>query len=153
MRIAFDLDDTLIPMGDRFATEPPAGAWPLRVLANEALRKGASSLLRELRAEGHTVWVYTSSARSVATVHMLFAANGVRLGGVVNLDRHEAMMRSLGVRRLKHAKAFGIDQQVDDSVAVVDEAMRYGARAVIITPDEVAWDARVREAVRALAAR
>ena len=148
VRIAFDLDDTLIPTGGRFATEPPSGVWPLRSFATESLRVGASTLLRELRGEGHAVWVYTSSARSVAAVHVLFAAYGVRLGGVVNLDRHEAMVRRLGVRRLKHARAFGIELLVDDSVAVVEEATRFGGAALLVAPEDAAWDERVREAVR-----
>jgi hypothetical protein len=98
MRIAFDLDDTLIPTRFRFATEAPNGPWLWRPFASEPLRLGTSSLLRQLRAEQHTLWVYTSSARSVVSVHLLFRAYGIVLDGVINLDRR---LRSRRARRTR----------------------------------------------------
>ena len=50
MRIAFDLDDTLIPCGHRFATEPPTRR--ARWLGCEPLRTGTVELIRHLRARG-----------------------------------------------------------------------------------------------------
>lgn len=144
MRIAFDLDDTLLPTGARFATEAPDGPWIFRPFAPERMRVGAGALLRELRAQGHRLWVYTSSARTPATIHLLFLASGVRLEGVVNLDRHEAMVQRLGHRRLKCPRAFGIDVLVDDSVAVAREAERHGDRVLRVAPDDPAWAEPIR---------
>ena len=45
-------------------------------------------LLRELRSEGHEVWVYTTSLREPVRLRLWFAALGVRLEGIVNGTRH-----------------------------------------------------------------
>src|SRR5271166_5684580 len=87
MRIAFDLDGTLIPLpGSAMATEPrrflPSLIW------REPVRKGAPMLLRELRREGHEVWIYTTSLRDPVRLRHWYAALGVRLDGIVNATRH-----------------------------------------------------------------
>jgi hypothetical protein len=52
MRIAFDLDGTLVPTSGGFATEPPR-SLVLGWLVSEQLRSGATALLRDLAAAGH----------------------------------------------------------------------------------------------------
>ena len=120
MRLAFDLDDTLIPCGATFPVEAPR--WPLPGV--ERLRVGAPALLRALRAEGHAIWVYTSSHRSVLAVRWTFLAYGVWLGGVINEDRHQ---RALGphhpLRAYKVPAVFGIDLLFDDLKARPDPAV------------------------------
>ena len=64
MRVAFDLDDTLIPCGLDFPTEAPALPWLAWLLRPEPLRVGTTAALAALRADGHELWVYTSSFRS-----------------------------------------------------------------------------------------
>ena len=54
MRIAFDIDDTLIPSSrDMFAVEEPSGLFR-RWLARERFRVGAGRLLRALRFKSLT---------------------------------------------------------------------------------------------------
>jgi len=63
MRIAFDIDGTLTPLGQgqfRSSSLP----LPMRLVFRKPLREGAVALMRELQAEGHDVWIYTSSLRS-----------------------------------------------------------------------------------------
>jgi len=36
----------------------------MRLVFRKPLREGAVALMRELQAEGHDVWIYTSSLRS-----------------------------------------------------------------------------------------
>ncbi len=83
MRIAFDLDNTLIRCGASFATEAPT-VWPFRWLVHDELRAGTTALLRALRRRDADVWVYTTSHRSVLAVKLLLLAYGISLGGVVN---------------------------------------------------------------------
>jgi hypothetical protein len=71
VRIAFDLDDTLLPCGRAFPTEAPPRPW---VPFGEPLRRGTHVLLVSLRAVGHELWVYTSSHRHPWRVRELFAA-------------------------------------------------------------------------------
>src|ERR1043165_4063353 len=111
MRIAFDLDDTLIPVGRRFATEAPS-RWPWSWFAAERLRLGAADLLRELSADGHELWIYTTSLRPAWMIHALFRAYGVRLAGVVNQAAHVAWCRTQDPGRhfpSKFPPAFGIE--------------------------------------------
>jgi hypothetical protein len=63
MRIAFDLDDTLIPSHPlAFAVERPRGFLG-RLFATEHLRHGAIDLLHALRRRDCDVWVSTTSLR------------------------------------------------------------------------------------------
>lgn len=148
MRIAFDLDGTLVPM---FAGQFPAHcagwtwAWPLR----EPLRSNAPALMRGLRADGHDLWIYTSSLRSPARIRGLFLAHGVRLDGVVNALRHAGATDG---RASKYPPAFGIDLLIDDAEGVALEGTRHGFRVPQVLPGDDAWDRRVRDAVRALQA-
>jgi hypothetical protein len=149
MRIAFDLDDTLIPCGSAFAVEPP----PLlaRLLGAEPLRLGAAGLLRGLRRQGCQLWVYTTSLRSPLAVWTQFLAYGVRLAGIVNSQRH---VRRLGRGRpdhrdvSKYPPAFGIDLLIDDSPGVELEGRRFPFSVLRVRPDDPDWADAVRAAVR-----
>src|SRR5262245_38810912 len=129
MRIAFDLDDTLIPCGHSFPVERPT--LLARLFGAEPLRLGAVELLKELRQRGDEVWVYTTSLRSPWTVRCQFFAYGVRLGGVVNSDRHvHQLSRGWPNHRdvSKYPPAFGIHLLVDDLEGVALEGRRFGFR-------------------------
>src|SRR5579871_6795075 len=97
MRIAFDLDNTLIPCGEAtFPVEPTPLVGPLLRLwgCGCGLRQGARELLRELRRRRHDIWIYTTSGRSPLQMRLLFLLQGIPLGGVVNCHRHEGLIRS-----------------------------------------------------------
>lgn len=150
MRVAFDLDDTLIPVGRRFRTEPPSSAL-LAWAAPERLRCGAGRLLRELRAEGHEIWVYTTSLRPAWMIRLLFGAYGVALGGVVNQAIHlawEGRQSAAAPMPSKYPPAFGIDVLVDDSTGVALEGEKHGFRVITIAPFEDHWVDIVRDALR-----
>lgn len=144
MRIAFDLDDTLIPSVHVFPTENPSRKLLGRPLANAPLRLGTTHLLRILMSQGHELWIYTTSDRSSFRVRQLFNIPGIRIGGVVNGDLHS---RSVRQDCSKYPPAFGIDLLVDDSPCVMIEAKRLRFRAVLIRPDDEKWVEVVLEAV------
>lgn len=147
MRIAFDLDDTLIPCQFSFPLEPVP--FLVRFLALEPLRHGTVALCKHLRHSGCRLWVYTTSLRNPTTVWLQFLLHGIVLEGVVNHDRH--------VRRLSRGRpsagdcskfppAFQIDLLVDDSTGVRDEGIRFGFRVLVVRPEDEDWTAAVRRA-------
>lgn len=153
MRIAFDLDDTLIGCCHDFPAET-RGVWA-RVLARERLRAGTVDLIRELRRRGHEVWIYTSSFRSPLGIRLLFWTHGVVLGGIVTQTRHDReVVRALGAAApgcAKHPPSFGIEVQVDDSEGIALEGQAHGFVVVSVRPDEPDWTAEVLGAIERLA--
>jgi hypothetical protein len=141
MRIAFDLDDTLIPSyPELFAVEPSRG-WLGRLFAPEWLRTGTTRLLHALVRHGCEPWVYTTSLRSPWHIRRLFRCYGVRLGGAINQDIHfEWLRRQPGHRRCsKYPPAFGIDLLVDDSEGVRMEGEQFRFPVHVVRPDDPAW--------------
>ena len=64
MRIAFDLDNTLIRCGHDFPLEKPQRHIWAKLLSNEQLRDETKELTDYCRQRGWEVWVYTTSYRS-----------------------------------------------------------------------------------------
>ena len=155
MRIAFDIDQTLIPWDGEFPVERSV---PLPLFApffREPLREGTLGLLRQLQAQGCELWVYTTSARSSAYLRLWFLLWGIRIRGVVNCHRHRGEARAFPYRFpdcSKYPPAFGIDLLVDDSLGVVEEGRRLGFPVLHVDPADLNWTARVLEAVQRLRA-
>lgn len=147
MRIAFDIDGTLTPLGKG---QFPSSMLPLplRLFFREPLREGAVALMRELQADGHDLWIYTSSLRSKRYLYLWLLCAGVRLGGVVNGTAHADALRGRPSRPSKFPPAFGIDLLVDDSAGVEAEGDRHGFRVVTIDPGDPHWTTKVRAACR-----
>jgi hypothetical protein len=145
MRIAFDLDGMLIPTpGSPMAVES-LGLLP-RLVSSEKIRAGAPGLLAALRRGGHEIWLYTTSYRSPARLRVWFAAFGVRLDGIINQTRHDAVVsRALSS---KYPPAFGIDLLVDDAEGVALEGRRHGFAVLHVPEHDAAWCSRVALAVR-----
>jgi phosphoserine phosphatase len=74
VRIAFDLDDTLIPSAHFFPVEAPVRPWLAHLVDGELLRRGTGRVLRHLTERGCTLWVYTTSFRSPFYLKVLFFA-------------------------------------------------------------------------------
>lgn len=148
MRVSFDLDDTLI-CGPGTPREP-ALSLPLRWLFREPIRAGAPGLMRELREQGCTLWIYTTSLRRPWHIRLWFLAMGIRLEGVVNQDVHRAMIRrsaqwtGAGSPPSKYPPAFDIVLHVDDSEGVAWEGTRHDFAVLVVSPDDLAWTDHVR---------
>ena len=147
MRLAFDLDNTLIRCGHDFPLETPRRRLWARLLGNEGLRLGIGELVRQCRQRGWKVWVYTTSYRSAWRIRQLFWLHGLRLDGVVNQPRHD---REVTVRCTKHPPSFGIDLLLDDSEGVRLEGERYGFQVLVVRPDDAQWAEKVRATVKSL---
>jgi hypothetical protein len=148
MRIAFDLDNTLIRCGHDFPLEKPLRRLWARLLGGEQLREGIKALTDYCRQQGWEVWVYTTSYRSAWRIHRLFWLHGIRLDGVVNQQRHN---REVQARCTKHPPSFGIDLLIDDSAGVRIEGERHGFRVLVVAPEDAEWTQKVRAALGACA--
>jgi hypothetical protein len=142
MRIAFDLDDTLIPGRIPFEREPAPRGLLRRHLSVEPLRLGTVWLFQRLRQLGHETWIYTTSFRRPLAIKLSFWAYGAPVRGVVNQDIHLKAMAELGGECLscsKYPPAFGFDVLVDDSEGVLMEARKFGFKAILVRPDDPYW--------------
>lgn len=144
MRLAFDLDNTLIRCGHDFPLEQPQRRRWAMLLNHEPLRHGIQALVADCRRRGWEVWVYTTSYRSAWRIQRLFWLHGIRLDGVVNQQRHD---REVSARCTKHPPSFGIDVLVDDSEGVRIEGERHGFRVLVVAPEDEQWAAKVRAAL------
>ena len=150
MRIAFDIDGTLTPLGKgqfRCVYLP----FPMRLFFREPLREGARELMCELHADGHELWIYTSSLRSKAYLYLWFYFLGVRLDGAVNGDVHSQALQSRPVKPSKFPPAFGIDLLIDDSAGVGIEGSRHGFRVLVVDPNDADWIQKVKTAAQSAA--
>jgi hypothetical protein len=145
MRIAFDLDDTLIPgCPDLFPVERPLHFLG-RLFAQEPLRQGTAELMRSLVRHGCEVWVYTTSLRRPRYIRSLFRCYGIRLGGAINANLHWTWLQRQpsSLRCSKYPPAFGIDLLVDDSEGVWMEGQQFRFRVVHVLPSDADWQAKV----------
>lgn len=150
MRISFDLDDTLICYDPGVPCESNRVPFFLRPWFEEPLRRGAVALMKELKRQGHSLWIYTTSYRSPKQVKRWFKFYGVEIAAVINQDSHE---RLVGRHRFnkyvsKYPPAFDIDLHVDDLEGVRLEGEEHGFKVVIVSMTDEAWAQRVLEAVQ-----
>jgi len=142
MRIAFDLDGTLIPCEHPFPTEPVPRGIVRRWFCSEPIRAGTVELLRSLDSLGHEVWIYTTSFRKSLPTRLLFWGYGARVRRVVNGDAHARQIRRLGPSYAflsKYPPAFGIDLLVDDCEGVYQASREYGFEMVLLRQDDADW--------------
>lgn len=145
MRLAFDLDNTLIHCGYEFPLEVPRRKMWARLLSNEGLRQGVTELVADCQRQGWEVWVYTSSHRSAWHIRRLFWLHGIRLNGVVNQQRHG---REAKARCSKHPPSFGIDLLIDDAVGVGMEGEQHGFRVLVVRPEDEKWVEKAKMAMQ-----
>ncbi|MBN2979655.1 hypothetical protein [Pseudomonas lactucae] len=149
IRISFDIDDTLACQLHHSATEHSRLPACLHRWLGEPLRHGARSLTRELRRQGCSVWVYTSSGRTPSYIRRWLLLYGIHVDGVVNSVRHNQALTERGLSNppSKFPPAFDIDLHVDDSEGVQLEGYDHGFRVVVVDPQDKQWAQRVLEAV------
>ena len=148
MRIAFDLDNTLIRDKYPFPLEPQSQRWFLRLLGFEPLRKNTFQLMKLLQQQDHKIWIYTSSRRDLVYLRLLFQWQGILLDGIVNLDVHQQHVKT---RCSKYPPAFGIDLLIDDSRGVAIESRKYVFEMIQIAPEDEDWHTKVIEKINELA--
>ncbi|MDJ1471966.1 HAD family hydrolase [Cytophagaceae bacterium DM2B3-1] len=141
MRIAFDLDDTLLCSRYRFPTELPTRSFFARVISYEQLREGTKELFEFCKTQGWQTWIYTTSYRTPSYIRRIFWLYGIRLDGVINQSIHE---RKVSVRSSKYPPTFGIDILIDDSKGVEIEGQKYSFKVCCIKVGEEKWIEKIK---------
>lgn len=149
MRVAFDLDNTLIRSDFPFPLAVARLPLFQRLFGIESLRLGVHELFAFCRQQKWEIWIYTTSYRSPFYIRRLLWAYGLRADGIVNQARHD---KHVAVRSTKHPPTFGIDALVDDSRGVALEGERFGFPVIQLDPDNAAWVAEVQQLLLHLAA-
>lgn len=134
MRISFDLDDTIIST-TKFSLEKES-LWS-KIIGAERIRLGTIRLFKELRAQNHKIYVYTTSYRSKVKTKLMFLSYGIPVGFVVN--QQEKRVRKRGKNISKFPPEFDIDIHIDDSIGVEMEGMKFGFKTIIISVDDENW--------------
>nr|WP_087026566.1 hypothetical protein [Thaumasiovibrio subtropicus] len=149
MRIAFDLDDLLIPTTQDFSVGSSKLPFPLSLLYREELRNEAASLLKEL-GRNHELWIYTTSLRSSFYIKSWFKIWGVRIDKAINQTEHDSVVRKHRQYSCysKAPKYFGIDLMIDDSEGVGIECTRQGCQSLVLSPKDNSWAGKVRSMVK-----
>lgn len=149
IRVSFDLDDTLTGHCCNMPVEKSILPSFIQNWLREPLRGGTRRLFRELRHRNCSIWIYTSSGRSLKYIQLWFLMHGLRIDGVINRDRHQQAPNRHYLKRLpsKFPPAFGIDLHIDDSEGVKMEGDKYGFRVLVICPHDKQWTEKVLDAV------
>lgn len=141
MRVAFDLDNTLIRNDFDFPLAVAQRPLWQKLLQTEPLRLGTQELFAFCRAHGWEVWIYTTSYRSPLYIRKLLWVYGLRADGIVNQARHN---QRVSVKSTKHPPTFGIDVLVDDSRGVQLEGERFGFNVIQLEPADFNWVATIQ---------
>jgi hypothetical protein len=151
LRVAFDLDDTLIARIHDFPLEPRG--LLSRLCTREPIRAGTIALFRRLMADGHELWIYTSSYRDPRAVWWLFRVYGLTVQGVITAREHELVVLSNFETYppcAKYPPAFGIDVLVDDAEGIAREGQQLGFPVIRLRPDDADWTSTVLAGVAEL---
>lgn len=151
MIISFDLDDTLIPGMKQFETEKQN--WLQRLWGLEKIRLGTKSLFRDLKSEGHQIYIYTTSYRPVSKIGWTFRWYGIPVDTIINRQKHNKHLIEAQRNSSKYPLAFGIDLHLDDSLGVKMEGEKYNFRTLIIEEDDRNWTWKVLEEVEKIIGR
>ena len=141
MRIAFDLDNTLIRGDFDFPLEEPKKYFFSKISSYEPLREGTHEIFKYCQNKNWETWVYTSSYRSTFYIRKLFWLYNIHLHGVVNQYIHDKYVK---VRSTKYPPTFNIDLLVDDSEGVKIEGERFGFKTLWIKPEDYDWQKRIK---------
>ena len=150
MRIAFDLDDTIIRGRVPFPLEPRPPNPLARLFCRERIRLGCVRLMNDLHNANHEVWIYTTSFRSPFWTRLSFRAYGTRITHMINRRDHDRKMGQMnqGLKRCsKFPPAFGIDLLIDECRGVLLESQEFNFPVIQIDPHDDEWDDKIRQAV------
>ena len=145
MKLAFDLDDTLLRLATPFETEKRLFS---HIFKKIRLRKGTYKLIKSLKKDNHKVWIYTRSKRSIFKIKLIFLLNGILLDGIVNSQRHHKKIEeidSLYQDCYKYPPMFDLELLIDDGKFFYQDSIKYKFNMLLLDPSEENWVNIVRK--------
>ena len=134
MKISFDLDGTLIPLGDNsFPVERKTALQ--KSLQIEPLRAGTKTVFKALRMAGHEVGIYTTSFRSQRMIKFWLWSYGLKADFIINEQLAGPMLRQMNIGASKYPPVFKIDLHVDDLPGIALEGERFGFDTLLVDYD------------------
>lgn len=141
MKVAFDLDGTLIRSNYDFQTEKPQKKLFAKLFKIQELRIGTTEIFEYCKQQNWETWIYTTSTRSTFRIRILFWLYNIHLNGIVNQQIHNKKVK---VESSKYPPNFGIDVIVDDSEGVKIEGERYNFETIWVKSENENWVAEVK---------
>lgn len=135
MKISFDLDDTII--SSKFSLEKET-LWS-KIIRAERIRAGTIKLFKELKAQKHEIYIYTTSYRSKIKIKLMFLSYGIPVDFIVNQNLHEKRVRKTVKNVSKFPPEFDISIHIDDSIGVEMEGNKFGFKTIIVSVDDENW--------------
>ena len=150
MRIAFDLDSTLIRDSDNFPLENKNLIQKLFFITG--IRKDTKRIFSELKEKNHEIWIYTASYRLQILIKLLFLLYGLKLDGVVNQRKHNNRLCGNKIKQIKFPPKFNLDVLIDNSESVYQEGLKHNFKVIKISPNDIKWgDTVLQELNKSLA--
>lgn len=131
MKISFDLDGTLIPLGEKAFPVERKKAFQKK-LEIEPLRVGTKSIFKALKMAGHEVGIYTTSFRSQRMIRFWLWSYGLKADFIINEQLAGPKLRQLNVGASKYPPAFNIDLHIDDLPGIAMEGERYEFETILV---------------------
>ncbi len=137
MIISFDLDLTLIPYNQEFEVEfrSTIAKW----LGIEEIRLGTPGLIRQLKKNGHKIYIYTTSYRKPHLIKKTLKYYGIHVNKIITQPLNNKKLTALNIHASKYPPAFNIDLHIDDSFGVQKEGKQYGFKTLIISTGDKDW--------------
>jgi hypothetical protein len=137
MNISFDLDNTIIPNGNKFETEKRNRI--AKFIGIEEIRKGTPELISKLQKKGHKVHIYTTSYRKKIHIRLTLNYYDIKVDKIVNQSENLKVLKKISVYSSKYPTAFGFDIHIDDLKGVGIESEKFNFKAIIVHPSDINW--------------
>ncbi|WP_196894554.1 hypothetical protein [Aureivirga marina] len=146
MKISFDLDDTLIPYQKK-DFEIENRTFFHKILQIEPLRKDTILLFKNLKNNGHSIGIYTTSFRKNWKIKLQFLSYGFNVDFVINQYKNNKLLRKNSISASKHPPSFKIDLHIDDSKGVKLEGEKYNFKTIIISKNDLKWQEIIKSKI------
>lgn len=165
MKIAIDLEGTLVPEYGEFPAERTQGL--ARLLFLFSLRRDARRLLQDLAQAGHTLTLYTEHPLRVPKLRLWCWILKLPFHNIVTQERALKVAQKHQIRQRKRfekdLKALGLthfgkepqavwppcagqELLLDDDPRHIEAAWRSGVRGILVTNRDADWTAGIRAA-------
>lgn len=134
-----------------FKTEPEL-KFPWNIIYKERLRLGTKQLFETLQEMDVETWIYTTSFRSERYIRGLLRHNGIKVGQVINGERHSKEVQGNKKEPMpsKYPGKYRIDLHVDDDISVEKNGRTYGFKVFIVGEQDDEWANKIIDKVRFL---